>query len=190
MLIILNILVKIFVSIAILYFCGLIFFVKQLPEETANINKKYDVIVVLTGGKERIPYALQLFFDNYADTVFISGVAENFDIAAFDYNLKEEDKKRISYGFKAKNTIGNAEETKEWLKGRGYNNLLIVTANYHTPRTKLLFDYYLKDYQKTYISVNPPDFNLSNWLQHSNSRRLILSEYSKFILTWIKISVL
>jgi uncharacterized SAM-binding protein YcdF (DUF218 family) len=176
--------------IIMIWLAGLGFFASNIPNATIEINQKYDVVIVLTGGKKRIAYALELLKSDHCEKLFISGVADGFDAAAFSRDLSPELKKRIHYGDIARNTIGNANETAEWLAGRQkYKKLLVVTANYHLPRTQLLFDEYLQNgnYEIAYAPVIPPDFQKDNWLLHANSLRLVFTEYNKYLLTWVKL---
>jgi uncharacterized SAM-binding protein YcdF (DUF218 family) len=182
-------LIKMALLSAILWAAGLVYFVQSIPEAPIIIKKNYDVIIVLTGGKDRIPYALQLLQEGKGQDLFISGVADGFNVGEFERGLSPALKAHIFYGNKAQSTIGNADETAKWLKKRNYHSLLIVTANYHLPRTKLLFNHYLQDYEKKYASVVPPDFKLHDWLQHENSRRLVFSEYNKLLITWVKVTL-
>ena len=43
----------------------------------------------------------------------------------------------IDLGFTAENTLGNARETAEWARAKGYHRLILVTADYHMPRARL-----------------------------------------------------
>ncbi len=182
--------IKLAILSAILWAGGLIYFVQSIPEAQTNVNaNKYDLIVVLTGGKERIPYAMQLLRDGKAEHLFISGVADGFNAGDFERGLPQSLKSRIFYGDTARSTIGNADETAKWLARHKYQKLLIVTANYHIPRTKMLFNHYLASYDKKYVAVIPPDFKLGDWIHHDNSRRLVFSEYNKLLITWVKLAL-
>ncbi len=182
-------LIKMAVLAAIFWAGGLVYFTQSIHDETTNVKAQYDAIIVLTGGQERIPYALQLLKNGTAQHLFISGVAGGFNVGEFERGLPAALKSRISYGNTARSTIGNADETAKWLKRHNYHKLLIVTANYHLPRTKMLFNYYLSDYEKRYAIVSPPDFKLNQWISHENSRRLVFSEYNKLLITWVKLAL-
>ena len=43
----------------------------------------------------------------------------------------------VDLGFTAANTLGNARETAEWARAKGYSALILVTADYHMPRARL-----------------------------------------------------
>jgi uncharacterized SAM-binding protein YcdF (DUF218 family) len=168
---------------------GLWYFVRHVPATESTVDTQYEIIIALTGGKERIPFALKLLQSGQGDYLFISGVADGFNIAEFERPLSNELKARIFYGDKARNTIGNANEVSAWLAKKPYKRVLVVTANYHIPRTRLLFNHYLANYAVDYAAVDPPDFNVQDWWHHLNSRRLILLEYHKWLATWVKLAL-
>jgi uncharacterized SAM-binding protein YcdF (DUF218 family) len=183
----LTILMLFFMLISALWGGGLLYFVHNIPASQSAVNTRYEIIIALTGGKERIPFALKLLKKEYGDYLFISGVADGFNIAEFERPLSDELKARIFDGDKARNTIGNADEVATWLAKKPYKKLLVVTANYHLPRTRLLFNYYLSDYEVDYAAVDPPDFIVTQWWTHLNSRRLVLLEYHKWLATLVKL---
>ena len=41
--------------------------------------------------------------------------------------------------YAATSTMGNAIETADWIKKSGFNSIILVTANYHMPRSLMLF---------------------------------------------------
>ena len=45
----------------------------------------------------------------------------------------------------ATNTIGNAIETRRWVKARGFQSLIVVTANFHMPRAMVELGHELPD---------------------------------------------
>jgi uncharacterized SAM-binding protein YcdF (DUF218 family) len=178
-----------FLSITMAWGIGLLYFVSTIPVKQSKVNAEYEIIIALTGGRERIPFALRLLKKQQGEYLFISGVADGFNIAEFERPLSDELKARIFYGDKARSTIGNANEVAAWLAKKTYMRVLVVTANYHLPRTQLLFNHYLADYSVDYAAVDPPDFMLNDWWNHLNSRRLILLEYHKWLATWIKLAL-
>lgn len=155
-----------------------------------DIRGNYDAIIVLTGGQGRIDYGASLVH-KVAPVVFITGVSDDYTYR----ELKKVDgNQSIIYGNKALNTIGNAYETREWLdemkaKGISMHNLLIVTANYHMPRTKMIFDHLMTEYTLEYAPVEPDKFQQGRWMSHANSLRLMLSEYHKYLITWISLKI-
>ena len=185
------------IVVACFWLVGLGLFARHIPMAGSVPPGHYDAIIALTGGAGRIAYALDLLKADKADVLFISGVADGFsidDLALIEHAPQNSDiarlRPRIFYGEKARDTIGNATETLAWLQGKPYHNLLVVTANYHIPRTHILFAHYLPDYHVSYAPVNPPQFERVLWLSHPNSLRLMMSEYTKVIVSWLRFDVL
>ena len=103
-------------------------------------ENKADAIVVLTGGAHRIQFALDLLQKGEGKRLLISGVnpatseAElrrltGFSKAIFDCC--------VDIGYEAIDTIGNASETAKWIGKNGFARIIVVTNDYHIPRSIL-----------------------------------------------------
>jgi uncharacterized SAM-binding protein YcdF (DUF218 family) len=103
--------------------------------------KSADAIVALTGDEERISKAVQLLSEGRAQRLLISGVNKTTrtpDLVSlnsaswretfFFYCCVDLDKRAL-------NTEDNALETTLWVRERGFRSLIVVTSNYHMPRT-------------------------------------------------------
>lgn len=99
-----------------------------------------DGIVVLTGGEQRIRQALDLLDDGKGQRLLISGVNRGTSAQALarttgaDRSLFEC---CVDLDYEALNTIGNAEMTTRWAREHGFRRLLLVTSDYHIPRSLL-----------------------------------------------------
>lgn len=100
-----------------------------------------DGIVALTGGSsQRLRIGVRLLEERRGERLLISGVyprATDADIAKafkFDPALIEC---CVDLGREASDTIGNASETAAWVETRGYRTILLVTEDYHMPRSLL-----------------------------------------------------
>ncbi len=167
---------------------GLFTFARIIPVPLDVSDTSYDAIIVLTGGEARIDYGMALLEQKVAPHVFISGVSDGYSLAESKRHKHLSD--NVTYGEKARDTFGNAVETLAWLKDRDDKALLIVTANYHMPRTELIFNHYLQAYDLDYVPVVPSQFHHHEWLLHDNSRRLVMSEYHKYLITWLRLLIL
>ncbi len=99
-----------------------------------------EAIVALTGGSlERLSTGVQLLEDHKGQRLLISGVnrivtdAELFDVLDVDTHLAEC---CIDLGRSADDTIGNASETAAWMREHNYRRLILVTDDYHMPRSQ------------------------------------------------------
>ncbi len=100
-----------------------------------------DAIIVLTGGKNRIESGLRIFADRLSTQLFITGVHEyvSKDEILNRHNGKALPECCITLGYEATTTTENAQEAKEWLAGKKFKTIRLVTSNYHMPRALLEF---------------------------------------------------
>src|SRR4029077_1588123 len=85
-----------------------------------------DAIVVLTGGRLRVETALDLLGAGRARSLFISGVNPHVDRIALLRVAGRTDAAnadQIEIGHVAENPLGNARETAEWMRRKGYRSL-------------------------------------------------------------------
>jgi uncharacterized SAM-binding protein YcdF (DUF218 family) len=168
-----------------LWLGGLGWFIAHIPQSPVAETTKADAIVVLTGGSGRLEYGLELLAKGKGDTLFISGVGKGLTLEELlrhtDTPLKPALRKRIILGHFAENTIGNAQETARWLNKEGYKTILLVTANYHMPRSIEEFAQVSPGITIIPAPVFPENFTLLNGWRDTTSRILLLSEYHKFL---------
>lgn len=96
-------------------------------------------IVALTGGSmERLSTGVHLLEQQRAERLLISGVnrvvtdQELFDVLDIDPALAAC---CVDLGRAAEDTLGNASETAEWARAHHYRRLILVTDDYHMPRS-------------------------------------------------------
>lgn len=180
---------------ATIWGAGFIWFSAQIPLES---NKKKQAIpnekiaVVLTGGNGRIEHALNLMEYGAIRYLFISGVNESVNKKELYLSLPNESRsifqehhKRIILGKKARSTRGNANEVYNFFKDRRHNKrILLITTNYHLPRSVIEFERVMPDYTIIAEPVYSPQFPES-WYFHKNSLMLAISEYHKLIASGI-----
>lgn len=166
---------------------GLILYAEGIPSDIADPSTHTDVIVVLTGGSQRMRTGLDLLAEGKADKLFISGVHEGVEIprlmevaGAPETSLRD----RVETGYGALNTAGNAVETEEWMRNNGFESLRLVTASYHMPRSLLQFRYVLPDATIIPHPVFPDHVKQDKWWRWPGTARLIVGEYNKFLLAW------
>lgn len=128
---------------AFLWMAGFIAFLVNISAiKPANLTQKTDAIVVLTGGNYRIYTGLDLWRQNFAPELFITGVHP--DVSRRDIIGTWEEKKRLplcclTLGHEATTTRENATETKEWVSNNYVRSARLVTSTYHIPRAVLEF---------------------------------------------------
>ncbi|WP_279481876.1 YdcF family protein [Aureimonas sp. SK2] len=99
-----------------------------------------DGIVVLTGGEQRLRKAIGLLREGQGRRLLISGVNPDTSAGAIARATGTEMALIdccIDLDYEAMDTIGNAEATARWAKEHGFDRLLLVTSDYHIPRSLL-----------------------------------------------------
>jgi len=114
-------------------------FILTMDKPQTTTGDQADAIIVFTGGSKRIETGLTLLKQQQAPVLFISGVGPNLDIDTV-YKLWSDDDSAetlccFELGKKATNTIGNAIETKQWASDNHISSIILVTSDYHMPRT-------------------------------------------------------
>ncbi|GHU12693.1 hypothetical protein FACS189449_06840 [Alphaproteobacteria bacterium] len=108
---------------------------------TKNETYTYcDNVVIPTGGRNRITYALQFIKNNLSQApknIFISGVYRKSTIQDILMGRKIDDDLNFILEKRARNTKENAKEINEWIKGNCIKEILMVTSDYHMPRSVL-----------------------------------------------------
>jgi uncharacterized SAM-binding protein YcdF (DUF218 family) len=172
---------------------GFLHFVDTVAKLSPPENPKADAIVVLTGTSQRIDQAISLLENSTGRRLLISGVHPGTSAL----RLREMTRAPkslfdccIDIGYSAIDTIGNAVETAAWVKQHGYSDLLIVTNNYHMPRS--LLELHRIDPNTHYIGypVVNSDLKASDWMAKPDVVRAMLFEYVKLAGTAAKAHLL
>jgi len=145
-----------------------------------------DAVVVLTGGPAtRITAALQLLEAGKAKRMLISGV--NREVTRNQLQILTGADKPIfdccvDLGFTAANTVGNARETAEWARGKGYRTLILVTSDYHMPRARLELKGAMPEAIVYPYPVATPELRASRWWATTEGAERMAGEYSKYLV--------
>ncbi len=98
-----------------------------------------DAIVALTGGDSgRLPTAMRLLQEGRGRRLLVSGVnpnVEDADVYAVLGGAPELIACCVDLGRQAADTLGNASETAAWSHRNGFSRLIIVTDDFHMPRS-------------------------------------------------------
>ncbi|WP_157018772.1 YdcF family protein [Mesorhizobium xinjiangense] len=143
-----------------------------------------DAIIVLTGGQSRLGAALDLLKSGKGERLLISGVSPI--TRAGDLQLVTGAEEAlfsccVDIDRLALDTVGNAAESAKWMHEHAYKSLILVTNNYHMPRSLLEMRRYLKDAAlQPYPVVNSP-IDDGSWLRKPDAVRVLFTEYTKFL---------
>jgi len=173
------------------WLAGLGWFISQIPMQPAPADLHTDAIVVLTGGSGRVEYGLQLLAEGTSDKLFISGVHDNTSTETLIHRAPDAIQpilatKSITIGHQAENTIGNAEETKNWLAKENLHSIRLITTNYHMPRSLGEFQQIAGNITIVPTPVFTEEFFLSHILTDRETRIRLFSEYHKFLASKLR----
>ena len=145
-----------------------------------------DAIVVLTGGTDRINTAVSLLQDKYAHFMLISGVNKAVKTADLFPELPADALSRITLGYEAENTKGNAIETANWMRKKNVRSVLLVTSFYHMPRSVQEVLNRNPSIKIVPLPVFPKSFgNSVDWIR-TRYAWLLFVEYHKFIVIYLQ----
>ena len=175
------------VAIFVLTVVGFLVFIAKVPRLVEAPSRVTDAIVVLTGGSERIVTGLDLLESGWARKMFVSGVSTTVDLeellAVVD-RTPSSVRGDLEVGHEARDTLGNAIETAEWMEENQFDSIRLVTAGYHMPRSLKEFSRLMPDAEIVPHPVFPPHVHLDNWWMWSGSTILLLNEYAKFLVSY------
>lgn len=151
----------------------------KAAESTAEV----DAIVALTGGYQRIDQALALLEQGVGERLLISGVNPSTTGSALRRVTGTKSATFaccVDIGYEALDTIGNANETAGWIRQHGYERILVVTNNYHMPRSLLELSQASPDVVFVAYPVTSADLKTDEWLYDPLALRTLLTEYAKY----------
>ena len=162
--------------------CG--WFVDRIETTETPPARDADGIVALTGGPFRINDALELLAAGRGQRLLITGVNPVTRPNQISRLMPEHQRWFaccVDIDHSA-NTIGNAVETRRWVRARGFRSLIVVTANYHMPRAMAELSHELPDVALVPYSVLSDKVRVESWRENPEIARLLLLEYGKFIV--------
>jgi uncharacterized SAM-binding protein YcdF (DUF218 family) len=173
-------------SSALLFLAGFALFATHVSEMATPADPGgADAIVVLTGGQSRIGAAIDLLRSGKGRRLLISGVHPSADRDALS-DATGGDRALFSccvdIDHVALDTVGNAEESARWIRDHGYGRVILVTNNYHMPRSLLE----LRRLTGA-LDLDPyPVVNSRNggggWMTDPDALRVLFTEYNKYLL--------
>lgn len=146
-------------------------------------------IVAFTGGPGRIEKALELLDTGAGKRLLISGVHP--DTTAKDLAAQYDDHAAlfdccVDLDIEALDTTGNARETSGWATENGFDTLLVVTSDWHLPRSLLELRHRSGDRRLVGVPVRTDVISEGLWLSNSETVRRLVQEYAKYILALVR----
>ena len=161
---------------------GLLWFATPPSGETRAAAT--DAIVVLTGGSLRLQSGIDLLRAGKGRKLFVSGVNQQVDLddlLSVSGHVPDWALCCIVLGHEADNTLGNAQETAQWIRGQGFHSLRLVTAWYHLPRSLLEFDRAMPNIDIVAHPVFPDQVKQERWWAWRGTAALLVNEYVKYL---------
>ena len=179
----------------LIWLAGLWAFAVRVEQSTPSPEPEvHDGIVALTGSSvRRLAAATELLEEGKGKRLLVSGVnrqasrADILDVTKAGKNVYDC---CVDLGFMAADTVGNAQETAEWARAKGYESLIVVTADFHMPRAMLELRAAMPDAELTPYPVVTETLDTPNWWRRSGSARLMIVEYCKYLAIFARESFL
>jgi uncharacterized SAM-binding protein YcdF (DUF218 family) len=173
--------------VLVIWTAGLLAFAGRVARLTpADAPAPADGVVALTGGSPlRLRAATQLLENGEGRRLLVSGVnpkVSRSQIWTMTGAAKPLFDCCVDLDFTAADTIGNARETARWARAMGYRSLILVTADYHTPRAAVELKAVLPTTKITSYPVATPDLDARRWWRTSGGARRMASEYMKYLV--------
>ena len=175
----------------VVFLSGFAAFLTSLEQTERAPAAATDGIVALTGAAQRIEDAIDLLAKGYGGRLLITGVNERTSrdtIKSLSPGQRGWVECCVDLDYRARNTVGNAAEISRWTRAHGFQSLIVVTSNYHLPRTLAELDETLPDIRKVPYAVVAsarPD----GWRGELSRLRLLLAEYMKFVAVSVRTRV-
>ncbi|GAX92051.1 YdcF family protein [Effusibacillus lacus] len=156
-----------------------------------------DVIIVLGGERkgERTERAVKLYKEGYAPQLLFS---DGTDLSWRIRSVNEMTALAKQLGVpeasiyiedRSRSTYENALFTKQILLDKGWKSAIIVTTNWHSRRTKMVFEKVFEGsgVQLSYAAAADKVHNsLDKWWKDPEKQQTVLTEWAKLIVYWIK----
>jgi uncharacterized SAM-binding protein YcdF (DUF218 family) len=185
-----GVLVGAIVLVAI-FGAGFVWFVWSVPATEVALNRNADGIVVLTGGASRISDAIELLASGHGKRLLISGVhraTSSAEIARINPRYEGLVTCCVDLDHSV-NTVGNATETRRWVRERGFSSLIVVTSAYHMPRTMAELAKQMPDIALVPFPVVTEKLRNEPWWASGPTAKLILVEYAKFVVAQLRMRI-
>ena len=179
--------------IVLVWFVGFLKYAENvsnsLPEEEIRHT---DAVVVLTGGALRVTTGLAVLSTGKADKLLISGVHEGFQKrflhemardAGIAGDLNQIIECCVTLGSRARDTVGNAQETAEWVAQNKIISLRLVTAGYHMERSLIALRKVIPNLTILAHPVTPPDVAADHWFRSPRTIFLLAGEFTKLLVS-------
>lgn len=172
--------------VLLIWMVGLVAFAQRVERSTPPVEPPVaDAVVALTGASDlRLEAAARLLERGKGKRLLISGVnreASRDDILAVSRAVKPIYDCCVDLGYAAADTVGNAEEIAEWARGKSFTRLIVVTSDYHMPRSILEIRAAMPEATLIEYPVVTGLVDVDRWWRNEGDARRLIVEYSKYL---------
>jgi uncharacterized SAM-binding protein YcdF (DUF218 family) len=172
---------------------GFVAFAARIADASLPVDPHAQGIVVLTGGSARIDNALHLLAAGRATRLLISGVNPVVGSEAIadtvDPDLTSVIACCVDLGHDARDTIGNATETRDWARQHRYTSLIVVTSAYHMPRSLAELADAMPEVKLIPYPISNPELHLGDWWEDPEALALLAREYGKYLFAAARLAL-
>ena len=184
------------VVIAVLvWLAGLVAFADRVQRSTPPPPPdRADGVVVLTGASDaRIATAMRLLQAGKGRRLLVSGV--NPEVRRSELRELTPGSNRlfdccVDLGFDATDTVSNAQEIAGWAEAKHFDRLIVVTSDYHMPRSLLELRGVAGGVELVGYPVRTPSLDSQRWWRSPTGARRMTVEYSKYLTVLVREGVL
>ncbi len=183
------------VIVALVWLVGLFAFAERVRGlSPAPEPARAHGIVALTGpAAERLNAAMRLMEQDKGDRLLVSGV--NPEVRREELRALLPGSSRlydccVDLGFDARDTMGNAQEIAAWSRAKGFDRLIVVTSDYHLPRSLLEIRGADRSLRLQGYAVSTPQLDTGHWWRQEASARRMALEYNKYLVVLVREGVL
>lgn len=159
--------------------------------------EKSDVIIVL-GGEikgERTKRAVELYkqglagkllFSDGTDLSWRTKAVDEMVALALELGVPSKDILKETY---SRSTYENAVYSKKVMMEHNYQSAIVVTTDWHSKRSKFIFDKVFEGSNIKLTYANAPDDridSLKEWWKDSEKQQIVLTEWAKYAVYWLK----
>jgi uncharacterized SAM-binding protein YcdF (DUF218 family) len=171
---------------------GFLWFALHIANKESQLDRAADGIVALTGGASRITDAVELLASGRGRRLLITGVGPTTNAAELVRLAPDYERWFsccIDLDYTAINTVGNAAQTRRWVRERGFRSLVVVTSDYHMPRAMLEIGHRLPDVTLIPFPVVSGPSRAEPWWSNTGTARILVVEYLKLIVAAARIGL-
>lgn len=180
--------------VILVWFVGLLAFARRVDTITPAAEPPVsDAVAVLTGTNDRIKAAVRLLEEGKGKRLLVSGVNREVTRQELMERIgvwKPIYQCCVDLGFEAYDTKGNAQEIAAWARKHGYTQIIVVTADYHMPRSMLELKGQTPGLRLIAYPIKSEAVEASHWWRDKVQIQRMTIEYCKYLAVLVQESVM